>query len=207
MAITTYDKLCKAIVKWSHREDILELIPDFIANTEQHMYDNETESLQLRSMETISTSLTTGKLIDLPVGFESGRATRLNIDGYGEIQYRTPEALTRRTGPGRPLFFSIIGNSIEFDCVPDAEYTIEMQYFKKADALTAANQTNDILTAHSNIYLFGALYEVAVYEQDYQEQEVKSRRFFNSIKGANRTDKRGRYGNAPTMSIEGGMRP
>jgi hypothetical protein len=51
------------------------------------------------------------------------------------------------------------------------------------------------------------LYEVADWERDYQEREIKSRRFFNSIKGANRTDKRGRYGNAPTMSIEGGMRP
>jgi hypothetical protein len=207
MAITTYDQLCKAIVDFAHREDLLDLIPIFIANTEQHMYDNETESLQLRSMEFISTSSTTGRLIQLPPNFESSRAVRLNLDGYGELQFRTPEALTRRTGPARPMFFSIIGNNIEFDCVPDSEYTIEMQYFKKADALTPANQTNEILTLHSNIYLFGALYEVAVYEQDYQEQEVKSRRFFNSIKGANRTDKRGRYGNAPTMSIEGGMRP
>jgi hypothetical protein len=207
MAITTYDQLCKAIVDFAHREDLLDLIPIFIANTEQHMYDNETESLQLRSMEFISTSLTTGRLIQLPPNFESSRAVRLNLDGYGELQFRTPEALTRRTGPARPMFFSIIGNNIEFDCVPDSEYTIEMQYFKKADALTPVNQTNEILTLHSNIYLFGALYEVAVYEQDYQEQEVKSRRFFNSIKGANRTDKRGRYGNAPTMSIEGGMRP
>jgi hypothetical protein len=207
MAITTYDQLCKAIVDFAHREDLLDLIPIFIANTEQHMYDNETESLQLRSMEFISTSLTTGRLIQLPPNFESSRAVRLNLDGYGELQFRTPEALSRRTGPARPMFFSIIGNNIEFDCVPDSEYTIEMQYFKKADALTPANQTNEILTLHSNIYLFGALYEVAVYEQDYQEQEVKSRRFFNSIKGANRTDKRGRYGNAPTMSIEGGMRP
>jgi hypothetical protein len=207
MAITTYDQLTKAIVDFAHREDLLDLIPIFIANTEQHMYDNETESLQLRSMEFISTSSTTGRLIQLPPNFESSRAVRLNLDGYGELQFRTPEALTRRTGPARPMFFSIIGNNIEFDCVPDSEYTIEMQYFKKADALTPANQTNEILTLHSNIYLFGALYEVAVYEQDYQEQEVKSRRFFNSIKGANRTDKRGRYGNAPTMSIEGGMRP
>ena len=207
MAITNYDELCKAIVNWSHREDILELIPDFIANTEQHMYDNETEALQLRSMEVVSTSLTTGRLIELPPNFESSRAVRLILDASGELYFRTPEALTRRTGPARPQFFSIIGNNIEFDCTPDSEYTIEIQYFKKADPLTVDNQTNEILTAHSNIYLFGALYEVAVYEQDYQEQDVKSRRFFNAIKGANRTDKRGRYGNAPTMSIEGGMRP
>lgn len=207
MAITTYDELCKAIVDWSHREDILELIPIFIANTEQHMYDNETEALQLRSMEVVSTTLATGRFIELPPNFESSRAIRIVLDGYGEIQYRTPEALSRKPFTARPQFFSIIGNNIEFDCVPDSEYTIEMQYFKKAEPLTVTNQTNEILTAHSNIYLFGALYEVAVYEQDYQEQGVKSQRFFNAIKGANRTDRRGRYGNAPTMSIEGGMRP
>lgn len=207
MAIANYDDLCKAIVRWSHREDIIDLIPDFIANTEQHMYDNETCALKLRSMETISTSLTTGRLIELPTNYESSRSIRLVLDGGGEIQFRTPEALNRKAFTGKPQFFSIIGNNIEFDCVPDSEYTIEVQYFKKADPLTSDNQTNEILTAHSNIYLFGALYEVAVYEQDYQEQEVKSRRFFNAIKGANKTDKRGRYGNAPAMNIEGGMRP
>ena len=207
MSITTYDELCKAIVDWSHREDILELIPNFIDAAEQHMYDNETEALQLRVMEVVSTSLTTGRFIQLPPNFESSRAVRLNIDGYGEIKFRTPEALNRKPSTARPLFFSVIGNNIEFDCFPDSEYTIEMQYYKKAEPLTASNQTNEILLSHSNIYLFGALYEVAVYEQDYQEQQVKATRFFNSIKGANRTDKRGRYGNAPTMSIEGGMRP
>jgi hypothetical protein len=207
MAITTYDQLSKAIVDFSHRDDVLELIPTFIANTEQHMYDNETESLHLRSMEFISTSSTTGKIIQLPPNFESSRSVRLVLDGYGELQFRTPEALNRRTGPARPLFFSIIGNNIEFDCVPDSEYTIEMQYFKKADPLTLANQTNEILTSHSNIYLFGALYEVADWERDYQERDSKKQRFINAIKGANRTDKRGRYGNAPAMSIEGGMRP
>ena len=207
MSITTYDQLCKSIVNFSHREDILDLVPIFIANTEQHMYDNETESLQLRSMEIISTSLTVGNLIQLPPNFESSRSIRLVLDGYGELQFRTPEALKRRAGPGRPLFFSIIGNNIEFDCTPDSEYTIEMQYFKKVDPLTQANQTNEILTSHSNIYLFGALYEVADWERDYQERESKRQRFLNAIKGANRTDKRGRYGNAPAMSIEGGMRP
>ena len=82
-----------------------------------------------------------------------------------------------------------------------------MQYFRKLEPLSDDNQTNEILLSHSNIYLFGALYESAVYEQDYQQQNVYASRFFNAIKGANKTDKRGRYGNAPTMSIEGGMNP
>jgi len=206
MAITTYDELCKAIVKWVHRDDILPLVADFVANAEQHMYDNETEALQLRSMEVISTTLTTDRLIELPERFESSRSVRIT-DEQGEIVYRTPEALRRQNGTGRPRFFSIVGNNIEFDITPDSEYTIEIQYFRKVLPLTETNQENEILTSHSNIYLYGALLESAVYEQDYQQQQIFERRFFNAIKGANRTDKRGRYGNAPTMSIEGGMNP
>jgi len=206
MAITTYDELCKAIVKWAHRDDILPLVADFVANAEQHMYDNETEALQLRSMEVISTTLTTDRLIELPERFESSRSVRIT-DEQGEIVYRTPEALRRQNGTGRPRFFSIVGNNIEFDITPDSEYTIEIQYFRKVLPLTETNQENEILTSHSNIYLYGALLESAVYEQDYQQQQIFERRFFNAIKGANRTDKRGRYGNAPTMSIEGGMNP
>ena len=206
MAILNYYGLCKAVAKRAERDDIIELIPEFIDSTEQHMYDNETESLQLRSMETISTTLTTGRLIELPPNFESSRAIRIT-DNEGEIQYRTPEALCRQSYTGRPRFFTIIGNNIEFDKTPDSEYTVEMQYFRKLEPLSDDNQTNEILLAHSNIYLFGALYESAVYEQDYQQQNVYASRFFNAIKGANKTDKRGRYGNAPTMSIEGGMNP
>ena len=206
MAILNYDDLCKAVAKRAERDDIIELIPDFIDSTEQHMYDNETESLQLRSMETISTTLTTGRLIELPPNFESSRAIRIT-DNEGEIQYRTPEALCRQSYTGRPRFFTVIGNNIEFDKTPDSEYTVEMQYFRKLEPLSDDNQTNEILLSHSNIYLFGALYESAVYEQDYQQQNVYASRFFNAIKGANKTDKRGRYGNAPTMSIEGGMNP
>jgi len=206
MAITTYDELCKAIVKWVHRDDILPLVADFVANAEQHMYDNETEALQLRSKEVISTTLTTDRLIELPERFESSRSVRIT-DEQGEIVYRTPEALRRQKGTGRPRFFSIVGNNIEFDITPDSEYTIEIQYFRKVLPLTETNQENEILTSHSNIYLYGALLESAVYEQDYQQQQIFERRFFNAIKGAKRTDKRGRYGNAQTMSIESGMNP
>ena len=207
MAITNFDELCKAVVLWSKRDDLLPLILQFIANCEQHMYDNETEALKLRSMEVVSTSTTTDKYITLPPNFESSRAVRITDDTGYELRYQTPEAMRRRPYPGRPLFFSIIGNVIEFDCVPDSNYAIEMQYFRKLTPLALPEDTNEILLQHSNIYLYGTLYESAVYEQDIEQQQIYERRFISAIRGANKTDKRGCYGNAPTMHIDNGMTP
>ena len=206
MAITNYDELSKAIVKWSHREDLLTLIPDFIMLAEDAMYDNEVEPLRLRSMEFTSTTPTTSRIIQLPADFESSRSTRLTVNG-GEVKYVTPEGLNSITGTGRPIFFTIVGNNIEFDITPDMEYSLQIQYFRKAPKLTQANPTNEVLTNHPGIYLNGALLEVAIYTLDFDQQQVFKQRFMNGIKGANKADKKGRYGNAPAVRIDGGMRP
>ena len=206
MAITTYDELVKAVVLWSHREDLLTLIPDFIMLAEDAMYNNDTQALRLRSMEFTSTTATSGKVIALPPDFEASRSTRLTVD-HGELRYVTPEALNSVNASGKPNFFTIIGNNIEFDITPDSEYTIQLQYFRKEPALTSLNQTNDVLTDHPSVYLNGALLEAMIYAQDFDQQSVYRARFMNAIKGANKTDKQGRYGNAPAVKIDGGMRP
>lgn len=205
MAITNYDELVKAVVLWSHREDLLTLIPDFISLAEDAMYNNEVQSLKLRSMEFTSTTSTTAKVIALPDDFELSRSTRLTLN-YGELTYVTPESLNSLDTIARPFLFTIIGNNIEFNVTPDQEYTIQLQYFRREPALTSANQTNKVLTNHPSIYLNGAILEAMIYAQDFDQQQVYRTRFMNAIMGANRTDKKGRYGNAPSIKVDGGMR-
>ena len=101
------------------------------------------------------------------------------------------------------LISLLLGNEIQFDRTPDSEYTIEIQYFKKADALTELNQTNEILTSHPSVYLFGALTAVFAYASDIEQQIKYNQMFISAIKGANKADKKGRYGPAPSMSIQG----
>jgi hypothetical protein len=206
MALTNYDELVKAVIKWSHREDLLTLIPDFIALAEEGMYNNEMQPLKLRSMEYTSTTSTTGKVIALPSDFESSRSTRLAIDG-GEIRFTTPEGLNSCSGSGKPTSFTIIGDTIEFNITPDQAYVLQLQYFRKVPALTVDNQTNVILTNHPAIYLNGTILEAMIFAQDYEQIQLYKQRFYNAIQGANRADKKGRYGNAPTVKIDGGMRP
>ena len=204
MAFSDYDELQKEVIDWSHRADLGVKIPDFIALAENAMYSNDQEVLTVRSMETISTALTAGQYLALPDGFESARSVRLvTSDNGGYLKFQAPEQMRKEVSGGRPNFFTVIGNEIQFDRTPDSEYTIEIQYFKKADALTELNQTNEILTSHPSVYLFGALTAVFAYASDIEQQIKYNQMFISAIKGANKADKKGRYGPAPSMSIQG----
>ena len=206
MALTNYDELQKEIIDWSHRGDLGVKIPDFITLTENIMYSNDQEVLTVRSMETISTALTAGQYLSLPDDFESARSVRLvTDDNGGELKFQAPEQMRKQVSTGRPNFFTIVGNEIQFDRAPDSEYTIEIQYYRKATPLSDENLTNDILTNHPSIYLYGSLAQVFAYAQDDQQVVKYTQLFISAIKGANKADKKGRYGPAPTLSLDCGM--
>ena len=204
MALDTYDGLLVEIVDWSHRDDLGPKIPDFIQLAENAMYANPVEVLAVRSMEIVSTTLTTGQYLALPDNYESSRSVRLVVSG-GEITFQAPEQMYKNPATGKPNFFTIVGNEIQFDRVPDSEYTIEVQYYRKATPLTAANQTNEILTKYPSLYLFGALAQVYGYAQDTEQEQAYSLKFIREVKGANKADKKGRYGPAPSLSLDCGM--
>ena len=202
--LDTYDKLVKEIIDWSHRDDLGVKIPDFIQLAENAMYSNEVEVLAIRGMEMISTSTTTGQYVALPTDFESARSVRLVTgDNGGELRFQAPEQMRKQVATGKPTFFTVIGNEIQFDRVPDSAYTLEIQYYRKEPSLSTLVQTNAILTSHPSIYLYGALAQVYFFSQDEQQALKYTQLFISAIKGANKADKKGRYGPAPTMSIDG----
>ena len=201
MALDSYDNLVKSIIDWSHRNDLGVKIPDFIQLAENEMYSNDAEPLKVRSMAVVSTALTAGEYIELPPDFESARSVRLvTNDNGGYLTYQAPEQMFKSVATGRPTFFTIIGNELQFDRVPDSDYTLEFQYFRKATPLSTDNQVNEILTSHPKIYLFGALAQVFTYSQDTEQLAVYQAKFYSAIRGANKADKKGRYGPAPSMS-------
>tara|TARA_R110001599_G_scaffold11368_1_gene54233 strand:- start:520 stop:1140 length:621 start_codon:yes stop_codon:yes gene_type:complete len=202
--LDTYDNLVKEIIDWSHRDDLGVKVPGFIQLAENAMYSNEVEVLAIRGMEMISTSTTTGQYVALPTDFESARSVRLVTgDNGGELRFQAPEQMRKQVATGKPTFFTVIGNEIQFDRVPDSAYTLEIQYYRKEPSLSTLIQTNAILTSHPSIYLYGALAQVYFFSQDEQQALKYTQLFISAIKGANKADKKGRYGPAPAMSIDG----
>lgn len=200
-----YDELLLEIENWGHRDDLGTLIPSFIQFAEVEMFNNQVEALQLRDMETIQTATTdTGKYLALPDNFESTRSIRLTTD-YGELRYQSPEQMQNFAYTGKPNFFTIVGNEIKFDRVPDDEYTVEIQCYVRPTALSTDNQTNSVITNYPTIYLYGALTQFFAHAQDDQQAQKYNELFINAIRGANKAQKKGRFGPAPSMNLDNGM--
>jgi len=205
MALDSFDNLKASIIQWSKRNDQAGLIEDYILLAESEMYANEFEPLRIRAMEARATASadTASRFLALPDLFlEMRRLNITNSSGNTDITYMAPEQLAVRGSGGEPRYFTVT-TQLEFDVEPDDDYTIEMQYLKKLTPLSDANTSNSVLVNSPTIYLYGALWALFQNVMETDLAEYYYGKFVNSIKGANRQDKRGRYGPAPKMRIEG----
>jgi hypothetical protein len=201
----SYTTLQSQIIDYSHRTDFTSTqIQDFIKLAEAAMYDNDMQPLLVREMEFTSTTSATGRTITLPDYFERARAVAITIGSEKvDLKFQTPEQMKKRSGTGTPCFFSVISNEIELDITPSNEYTLELQYYRKAPPLSDDTPTNTILENHYRVYLFGALSELFSHVLDTEQEQRYTSKFYSAIKGANKADKKGRYGSAPVMTVEG----
>ena len=205
MALDTYANLVKTITAYSHRGDLGTKIDDFILLAETEMLTNPEGPLKLNLSEKIATASTviTTRYLALPTDFEVARKFSITFDdSVGGLEYRTPDQLVIRDDTGMPCFFTIRGNEIEFDIIPDAVYTVTMTYFEKFAALTTANQTNIVLTKYPNIYLFGVLRQAFIYTQDTEQEQKYTADFLIAMESANQREHMVRYGPQPQQTVE-----
>lgn len=207
MPLDNFDNLRQTIVSQSKRNDVTNSqLADFIAIAETRIYSNDDDPLRIRQLETRATAFTntTDPFIELPPGFIQQRRfkiKRTNLKDW-ELVYKTPEQLPFSDTATIPCFFTVT-SQVEFDRIPDQAYTIEMQYYKKDNALTEDNQVNIVLTEYPLIYLYGALSELFKFFAKLEDAQYYNGLFIEAISGANNESRRGRYGPAPFMRIEG----
>lgn len=208
MALDTYANLKLEIIDWSHRTDVDLKIDTFIDMAESEMLANQIEPLQIRAEETRATasmdSTTPSRYVALPDGFQSMRKMRIQITNgeSHEIFFRTPGQMQVVSISGMPQFFTVT-SQLEFDRNPDIDYALEIQYIKDFTALSSSNTTNQVLTDHPNVYLYGALWALNIWAEEEQLAAQYYARFIQAIKGANNKAMMGRYGPAPVQRVEG----
>ncbi len=204
MAIDTFDKLVQEIIDYSHRGDLDLKIPTFIEIAEVAMLANPDEILKVRGQEVRSLANTDGQYLALPDDFQAARGLRIVTGENNSINlgYRAPSDIRYRTGTGQPNTFTVT-SQIEFDIVPDTVYSVEIHYYKDPAPLTSDNQTNEVLARFPTIYLFGGLWQAFEFSLDTENSQKYRQLFIAAIKGANKKDKQGRYGPAPSMRPAG----
>jgi hypothetical protein len=117
--------------------------------------------------------------LDLPTDFLELRNIQLDTDPVRSLECVSPEIIDRsypQTAPARPQVYAILGSALQFAPPPDRSYTVEIDYWKRFEALSDAAPSNRLLVNAPDVYLFAVLAEAAQATGDsarWQEYEAR----------------------------------
>lgn len=202
MALDSFANLKAAVIRFSKRTDLSDVINDVVSLAENRI-DNRLRITANNSRATASAS-TSDRFLALPDRFlEMRRFTLINSTYYRDLTYISPEAMIIYGQSGIPKYYTVT-SQLEFDRTPAEAYSLEMSYWSKLNPLSTSNTTNNVLTNFPQIYLQACLAELYLNYTEQDDNAMKHLQQFNYlVNEANAEDLRGRYGPAPTIRIEG----
>jgi hypothetical protein len=167
MAITTTTELKTAIANWSNRSDLTSRLEEFISIFEASFNRN----VRVKGMEaTMTTTALSSGAASLPTAFLAFKELRFDGAIDHTLQPKSLEWIRAQDqdAGGDPLYFAITSSQVV--CWP-ATGSIKGTYYRSLPSLTGT-ASNWLLSAHPDIYLFGALTELAIYIQDEQRASM-----------------------------------
>jgi len=165
MAIQSYAELKSSIADWLLRDDLTDVIPDFIHNAESELQRDH----RVRDFLTTTFSVDSEEET-LPSNFL--KLESLSHDGptyFGPVETTDLSGLTRINeeesgAAGAPSHCAILGRStIKFAPPPDETYDLVMGYWQTISHLSDSVQSNWLLDDAPDIYLYASLVESAPY--------------------------------------------
>ena len=156
----TWTELKASMAEWLNRTDLTAKIPELIAFAERRF----NRVLIVPEREATATASIAAETITLPADFWALRGVYLATNPRTQLQPVTLAAL--RDGysyVGQPLVYAISGTNFVFGPRPDTTYSAVISYYATIPALGTGQATNWLLTAHPDIYLYGALIQAEAF--------------------------------------------
>jgi len=206
MALSTYSDLKTSVANYLNRNDLTDVIPDFIRLTEDKLNRELKVRANLARAETTTTNGT--EFYDLPSDMiELRNVTYETSSNSYALAYLSPESINREYGTytsGAPKAYTSLGTDIKIAPTPDGSYTINISYYKKLINLSDSVSSNNILANFPDLYLFGSCLEGAVYLNDNEQVQRFAALFTNTLDSVRRIEESARYsGTVMRMSVQG----
>jgi len=200
MALANFTDLKASVADFLNRSDLTTVIPDFITMCEAGF----NRELRVREMSVRTQAPIDSQYVKLPDDFLGMRNIDLMTDPVTPLSYKNLQNLDihrRADATGKPIYYSITQNNIEFAPSPDAEYTLEIVYYQKVPALSA-NTTNWLLDNHPDAYLYGTLMHSAPYLQADERIGVWAGKYQQVINQITTSDENAKFsGSTPSISF------
>ena len=146
-----------SIADWLDDTTLTSVIPDFIVMAEARF----NRMLRVSAMEALATASTVAGSQYLALPSDCAGIRSIWVQGSPDRpldMMNTGEAQRNFMGYSsqKPLCYAISAGQLTLLPVPDAAYTLEIDYYQKLPPL-ASNSTNWLLTKHPDIYLYACL--------------------------------------------------
>lgn len=211
----TVTDLKAGITAYLARSDLTGHYDDWIAACENRVaYGSParqpfpSEPVRVPQMEQRRTLTIDAQEVDAPDGLLQPQRIILETDPVAFVDFLSPEAFwTSHAGTeaGRPESFTIEGRKLLFGPSPDATYTGRLLGVFRFPALGPRQQTNWLLLAAHQVYLFGCLLEGALRLRDTAQATVWHGAFAGAVAGVNDGGRRAKTTGAALVMRPVGM--
>jgi len=197
MAISSYADLQSEVAAWLQRDDLAARIPVFIEMATARF----NRELRTPEMETLVTTSADAEYTDLPPDFLQIRSIETTGD---RMEYLAPEEFQEyvaRTATPAVAVYTIADMSLRIYPAPTVDGTLSLKvlYYKRIPEMDSAGDTNWLLDAHPDVYLFGSLVEAAGFLHDDPRMSVWDARLQQAMSLIN---KRARQMNQGAASMQ-----
>ncbi len=161
MSLSDYAGLKASIADHLADDGLTDQIEDFIRIAEaRHQREIRWREMVEREALTID-----DRYVSLPAGFLDLRNLRILSTPVTVLEEVSLHEMNRRREEqtGKPKFFVLEGDEIEFDVSPDTSYSGEIRFYKVLTPLSDSNPTNALLDRAPDAYLYAALAASAPY--------------------------------------------
>ena len=200
MALTSYSTLKTSIANWLNRTDLTsEISDDFIILTEADL----NSKLRVRKMITSTFITIDSETESIPADFLQIRDFFITEGGTKHaLKYITPAQMDQIKGSsttGKPVAYTILGDTFRFAPSPDSSYTGVLNYYKSIDALSSTNTSNFILTNHPAVYLYGSLYHAANFLGGIEPSKLQQwqQNYVTALERIERNDREDQFSGSP----------
>ncbi|KQX47604.1 MULTISPECIES: phage adaptor protein [unclassified Ensifer] len=199
MSIADYAALLVDAGEYSGRNDIAHLFPRFVGLAELKL----NRALRVSEMEaTVAISIIDGDA-PLPADFLEARQVLTASGRPIRAMALQQLAASVPAGASAPLGYAVVGNRIR--AFPPGSYGLTLTYYTRIPSLSAASPTNWLLQKAPDVYLYGIVEEIAIWERDAGKAGAAQQLKMAALGGLGVADERARWGDAQ-MAV-GGMTP
>lgn len=178
-----YSKLKEVIADWSNRADLSEQIPVFIEMTEARLKRDLRDKVRMTQR---AEAMVYGEHFPLPCDW----CETIKVIADGSVLRLADSFNVERVElHSGPKFYRHAGDQLQL--LPATNVTesdpirFEMEYLAFPEALSDENPSNWVLQTYPDLYIYGALLQVAPYLQDDARIPVWSQAYGEAVSAAN----------------------